>query len=181
MGKQSAIGPIDPQMTLSRPNGVAYSLPAHSILADFDRAKEEIAKDKNAASVWIPKLMEMPNGFLDLCTKTIELSKAKVAEWLNAYMFKDSSEKKGAEIAEWLGNFNEHKTHGRPINYQLAREKGLRITLLEDDQELQERVLSVFHATLVTFDVVPCVKIIENHLGKGSYIVVQQQIIPAVK
>ena len=31
MGKQSAIGPIDPQMTLTKPNGVAYSLPAHSI------------------------------------------------------------------------------------------------------------------------------------------------------
>ena len=181
MGKQSAIGPIDPQMTLSRPNGVAYSLPAHSILADFERAKKEIAADKNSASVWVPKLMEMPNGFLDLCTKTIELSKAKVAEWLNSYMFKDSHEKKGAEIAEWLGNFNEHKTHGRPINYQLAREKGLRITLLEDDQELQERVLSVFHSTLVTFDVAPCVKIIENHLGKGSYVVVQQQIFPATK
>ena len=52
MGKQSAIGPIDPQMTLTRPNGVGYSLPAHSILADFERAKVEIAKDRNAASVW---------------------------------------------------------------------------------------------------------------------------------
>lgn len=181
MGKQSAIGPIDPQMTLLRTNGTAYSLPAHSILADFERAKIEIAKDKNAASVWVPKLMEMPNGFLDLCNKTIELSKAKVAEWLNLYMFKDAAMKKGAEIAEWLGNFYEHKTHGRPINYQLARERGLKITLLEDDQELQDRVLSVFHATLVTFDVVPCVKITENHLGKGSYVVVQQQIIPAVE
>lgn len=82
-------------------------------------------------------------------------------------MFKDC-EKHGSEIANWLGNFNKHKTHSRPINYALAREKGLRIKLLEDDQELQERVLSVFHSTLVTFDVAPCVKIIENHLGKGS-------------
>lgn len=29
MGKQSAIGPIDPQMTLTKANGIAYSLPAH--------------------------------------------------------------------------------------------------------------------------------------------------------
>ncbi|MBR3354627.1 MAG: serine protease [Oscillospiraceae bacterium] len=181
MGKQSAIGPIDPQMTLTRPNGVGYSLPAHSILADFERAKVEIAKDRNAASVWVPKLLEIPNGFLDLCTKTIELSKSKVAEWLDAYMFKDDKVKKGKEIAGWLGDFNEHKTHGRPINYQLAADKGLKVKLLEDDQNLQEKVLSVFHATLVTFDVTPCVKIVENHLGKGSYVVVQQQIIPTVK
>lgn len=177
MGKQSAIGPIDPQMTLTKANGIAYSLPAHSILADFERAKDEISKDQKAAAVWVPRLLEIPNGFLDLCNKTIELSKTKVAEWLDEYMFKDS-EKHGSEIANWLGNFNEHKTHSRPINYALAREKGLKITLLEDDQELQERVLSVFHSTLVTFDVAPCVKIIENHLGKGSYVVVQQQLMP---
>ena len=103
-----------------------------------------------------------------------KLSKSKVAEWLDTYMFKDAETKKGKEIAEWLGNFNEHKTHGRPINYLLAREKGLKVTLLEEDQELQEKVLSVFHSTLVTFDIVPCVKIIENHLGKGSYIVIHQ-------
>lgn len=180
MGKQSAIGPIDPQMTLTRPNGIAYTLPAHSILADFKRAKDEIANNPEAAKVWIPKLLEIPNGFLDLCTKTIEISKAKVAEWLDAYMFKDKT-KKGQEIAEWLGDFNEHKTHGRPINYKLARDKGLRISLLEDDQTLQDKVLSVYHATLVTFDVAPCVKIIENHLGKGSYIVLQQQIMPIQK
>ena len=176
MGKQSAIGPIDPQMSLTKPNGITYSLPAHSILADFERAKVEIARDQNAAKVWIPKLLEIPNGFLDLCTKTISLSKSKVAEWLNAYMFKNDVEKPGDDIANWLGNFNEHKTHGRPINYQLAQEKGLKIRLLEDDQELQDKVLNVFHATLVTFDLTSCIKIIENHLGKGSYILVQPQI-----
>ena len=178
MGKQSAIGPIDPQMTLTKANGVAYSLPAHSILADFERAKEEISKDQKAAAVWVPKLLEIPNGFLDLCNKTIELSKTKVAEWLDEYMFKHS-EKHGTEIAGWLGNFYEHKTHSRPINYALAREKGLKITLLEDDQEFQDKVLSVFHSTLVTFDVAPCVKIIENHNGKGSYAVVQQHLTQA--
>ena len=177
MGKQSAIGPIDPQMTMTKANGVSYSLPAHSILADFERAKIEIAANPETAKVWIPKLLEIPNGFLDLCNKTIILSKTKVAEWLNSYMFKDDEAKPGEAIANWLGDFNEHKTHGRPINYQLARKKGLKITLLEDDQELQDKVLSVFHATLVTFDVAPCVKLIENHLGKGSYIVVQQQIV----
>lgn len=178
MGKQSAIGPIDPQMSLTKTNGLTYSLPAHSILADFKKAKEEIAEDPRVAAAWAPRLLEIPNGFLDLCDKTIELSKAKVAEWLDEYMFKDS-DKHGSAIAEWLGDFYEHKTHSRPINYLLAREKGLRVTLLEDDQMLQEKVLSVFHATLVTFDVAPCVKIIENHLGKGSYTIIQQQLVAA--
>lgn len=179
MGRHSAIGPIDPQMTMPNANGVPYTLPAHSILADFERAKAEISLDPASAQVWVPKLLSIPNGFLDLCTKTIELSKAKVAEWLDSYMFANDTSKRGSEIAEWLGNFNMHRTHGRPINYQLAREQGLKISLLEDEQEFQDKVLSVFHSTLVTFDVTPCVKIIENHRGKGSYTVVQQQIIQA--
>ena len=41
---------------------------------------------------------------------------------------------------------------------------------IPDDQEFQERVLSLFHATTVTFDATNCMKLIENHLGKGSYV-----------
>jgi hypothetical protein len=179
LGKHSAIGPIDPQMGITRANGVTYSLPAHSILADFEKAKKDMTTDLASANVWIPRLLEIPTGFLDLCQKTIALSKSKVAEWLNTYMFKNDTEKKGQYIAEWLGNFEEYKTHGRPINYELAKSKGLKVSLLEDDQELQDKVLSVYHATLATFDTVSCVKIIENHEGKGSYLTVQvqQQII----
>ena len=181
MGKQSAIGPIDPQMTLNHPNGIAYSLPAHSILADFERAKIEISQNPDTARVWVPKLLEIPNGFLDLCQKTIDLSKSKVAEWLNLYMFKKSRKKKGNDIANWLGDFNEHRTHGHPINYKLARSKGLEISLLEDDQQLQDKVLSVFHATLVTFDVSTCIKIIENHEGKGSYTIINPSVLTIPK
>jgi len=180
LGKQSAIGPIDPQITIPRRNGVAMSLPAHSVLTDFEKAKKEMAEDKTSSAVWMPKIMELPNGILDLCQKTIEHSKSKVEEWLDMYMFKDDAHKSGKTIAEWLGNFEEHKTHSRPINYELAKEKGLKVIRLEDDQVFQDKVLSVYHATLVTFDMVSCVKIIENHKGIGSYVTYQipPQIVP---
>ncbi len=41
----------------------------------------------------------------------------------------------------------------------LAQEKGLKISLLEDNQQFQDKVLSVFHSTLGTFEVTPCVKL----------------------
>ncbi len=172
MGKESAIGPIDPQMMLPGPNGSMLSIPAHSILEDFERAKAEVSANQALAPIWVPKIMAIPPGYLNLCAQTIILSKMKVEKWLNDYMFKDG-EKKGASIAEFLGNFSEHKTHGRPINYDIALEKGLKVIRLEDDQELQDRVLSVYHSTLITFDVTSCIKIIENHNGKGSYTVPQ--------
>lgn len=173
MGKQSAIGPIDPQMIMPSGNGTVNVIPAHSICEEFEVAKKEIAVNPAMANVWAPRLLNIPFGYLDLCKKTIELSKSKVGEWLNSYMFK-GEEGKGYSIAEWLGDFNQHKTHSRPINYELAREKGLKVTLLEDDQELQNRVLNTFHATMITFESVPCVKIIENHLGNGSYTMVNR-------
>lgn len=172
LGRESAIGPIDPQMILPVPNIGSVSVPAHSILEDFEKAKRDILTNPGLAPIWIPKIASIPHGYLDLCDKTIKLAKVKVEEWLNAYMFKDDEIKKGKEIAEWLGDFGEHKTHGHPINFDLALQKGLKVKRLEDDQELQDRVLSVYHSTLVTFDMTTCVKIIENQYGKGSYIVV---------
>lgn len=171
MGKESAIGPIDPQMMLAGPNNAPMSIPAHAILEDFKRAKEEVSKNPALAPIWVPKIMALPPGFLNLCEQTIDLSKKKVETWLDSYMFKNST-KNGKKIAEFLGNFSEHKTHGRPINYDIAKAEGLNVTRLEDDQQLQDKVLSVYHAAMITMEVTSCVKIIENQNEKGYYIVV---------
>ena len=46
----------------------------------------------------------------------------------------------------------------------------MKIVKLEDDQELQDKVLSVFHATIAAFEFSPCIKLIQNHNGKGTMI-----------
>jgi hypothetical protein len=51
----------------------------------------------------------------------------------------------------------------------MAQQMGLKIMPLEQDQELQEKLLSVFHSTMITFDLTTSVKIIENQDGKGYY------------
>lgn len=78
-------------------------------------------------------------------------------------------------IANWLGTFSNHLTHGRPIPIAEAKAQGLKVSPLEADQELQERVLSVFHSSIVTFEVTNCVKIIENQNGKGTFITVNRK------
>ena len=172
MGKHSAIGPIDPQMLLGTQTGPT-PVPAHTILQDFERAKLEVASNPVLANLWAPKFAALPPGFLNLCEQAIQLSAEKVESWLAHYMFKGRDPQKAKEIAKWLANFGEHKTHGRPIGIDLARSKGLVVSALEDDEELQEAVLSVYHATMVTFQTTSCLKVIENHLGKGHYIVVE--------
>lgn len=178
MGKHSAIGPIDPQMGFPMANGGHMMMPAHTILEDFNAAKADVGINPNLANLWAPKLINLPVGFLNLCQQTIALSKAKVEEWLGRYMFQGYEPDKAKTIADWLGDFNEHRTHGRPIGYDLAVSKGLKVTRLEDKQELQDSVLSVFHATMVTFQTTSCLKIIENHYGKGHYLIAQVVIQP---
>ncbi len=174
MGKHSAIGPIDPQVTFPTASG-AFTAPAQAILDEFEQAKREIAANPASIPLWATKVQAYPHGLLTMCDTTLTLAREKVREWLSTYMLKGdvARDKKSASIAEWLGNAKEHKTHGRPITIQQAREKGLVVECLEDNQELQERVLSVFHAVMVTFQVTGCVKMVENQNGKGVYTTMQ--------
>jgi hypothetical protein len=180
MGKHSAIGPIDPQVTFPTANGY-FTAPAQSILDEFDQAKQEIASDPSSAPLWISRIQSYPHGFLSLCKTTLELAEDKVAEWLEAYMFKGDSAaaSKARAIADWLADANVHKTHGRPINFAAAKAKGLKIDELEADQKLQDLVLSVHHSAMVTFLVTPCVKIIENQNGRGLYTQAKVTAVPA--
>ena len=179
MGKHSAIGPIDPQVTFPTATGT-FTSPAQAILDEFARAKQEITDDPTTIPLWASKVQTYPHGFLDLCETTLRLAKDKVSEWLESYMFRDDPEgaDKSRQIAEWLSDATEHKTHARPITIAQVLEKRLTVERLEDDQEFQEKVLSVFHATMATFQVTNCVKIVENQNGKGVYTQVQLQAIP---
>ena len=170
MGKHSAIGPIDPQVTFPTTSGY-FTAPAQSILDEFEQAKQEIASDPASAPLWISKIQSYPHGFLKLCKTTLELAEDKIAEWLEAYMFTGDSAaaSKARAVAGWLADANVHKTHGRPINFAAAKAQGLKIDELEADQKLQDLVLSVHHSAMVTFLVTPCVKIIENQNGRGLY------------
>jgi hypothetical protein len=175
LGKHSAIGPIDPQVPIS-----GIPVPAHTILADFEQAKRDVAANPMLGALWGQRFSALPPGFLNLCQQTIDLSKEKVEKWLAQYMFKGTDPDSAKRIADWLGNFEEHRTHGRPIGYDLAHEKGLNVTRLEADLKLQEAVLSVFHATMVTFLSAQCLKIVENQNGKGHYVVAQLIMQPGV-
>lgn len=178
MGKHSALGPIDPQVTFPTARGT-FTAPAQAILDEFEQAKREIKADQTTIPLWASKIQAYPHGFLQLCQTTLVLAKEKVAEWLSMYMFaKDEHAiELSRMISDWLGNAKEHKTHGRPIGIAQAKGKGLKVESLEEDQDFQELVLSVFHASMVTFLVTDCVKMVENQNGRGVFSQVQVQVV----
>ena len=135
-----------------------------SVLDEFEAAKREVAENPRTAAFWLRRV-DHPAGFLTDAQKAIDRAEAQVREWLGERMLKeDWGAAKAA--AEWLAK-GDHKRHGRPISIDAARGAGLRVTALEDDQALQDLILSVFHAAAFTIQETGVVKIIENQHGRG--------------
>ncbi|MHA1782204.1 MAG: hypothetical protein ACTSUL_02140 [Promethearchaeota archaeon] len=117
----------------------------------------------------MPIIQRYAPALLVKCQNAIDLSKMLVSEWLEKYMFKDQSDKVdiSKRISDILSSHTDFKTHGRHIGLEEAKGYGLKIIELEQDQKLQDLVLSVFHSTTHTFGGTSAVKIIENHNGNA--------------
>lgn len=166
MGKHSSLGPVDPQL-----NG----LPAYSVKKEFEEAKNDLLKNPNNVPYWSLQLQKYPPGFLNVAIDSINLSSELVKEWLGTCMFdKDTDKDKILNIVNGLNEHDNSKTHGRHFDVQFCKKLGLKITLLEDDPKLQDKVLSIHHSMMLTFNSSNAVKIIENN-EKGTMI--QQAIL----
>lgn len=174
MGKHSFLGPIDPQLILHTPLGV-QSVPAQAILDQFKRAQDECQNPQLLRS-WLPILSQYGPALLVQCRNAIDLAQELVTNWLQTYMFKDTTPNPAKDIAAKLSTHGEFKSHGRHLPLETVRALGLIVEALEDSHTLQEKVLSVHHATMHTFTATPAVKIIENHLGR-AFVKVQQQVV----
>ena len=161
MGKHSNLGPIDPQI---------HGIPAHGILADFERAHNEVQQDRSKILVWQPILTKYQPGDFDQCHKAIELTQQIVAEWLSTGMFKSSNantaKQKSKNVVRRLSSAD-FKTHSRHLAVDKCKQIGLNIRYLEDNKDLQDAILSVHHAFIHTFGATTAVKIIENHNAKA--------------
>jgi len=167
MGKHSFIGPIDTQMQLQTPLGFR-SVPAQAILDQFKMAKEECQDPKKLGS-WLPILNQYGPTLLVESQNALDLSMKLVSEWLEIYMFKGQPDAKELAtcIAGKLANHNEFKSHGYHISLEQAKAMKLKVDDLENDQEFQDLVLSVFHATTLVLEASNTAKIIENNGGKA--------------
>ncbi len=172
MGKHSSLGPIDPQFA---------GLAAHGIVEEFDRARKEIAEDPANVPLWQPIIAKYNPTLIGECEKAIAWSNEMTKEWLVSGMFRDAepgeAERKVPRILQELGDHALTKSHARHLSIERCREMGLNVTALEDDQQLQEAVLSVHHACMLTFSATPAIKLIENDRGVAFIKVLQQVVV----
>ena len=160
MGKQSNIGPIDPQF-----NGI----PAGLVLDEFEKALLEIKSDPERIQVWQFILQKYNPTFILQCEEAIVWSEKIVSQWLETGMFLELDDKKrrqkSKKIVKELSDYQQTHVHGRHIGKNKAKEIGLIVEDLEQDNYLQDLVLTVHHTFMHTFNRHLCSKIVENHNG----------------
>lgn len=157
MGKQSNLGPIDPQQ-----GGV----PAHGVIEEFETAIKEVQANPASFPIWQQVIAKYPPTFRGTCLKAISWSSDIVKEWLMSGMLlgKHDAEKEAQKITDFLGNHSLHKSHARHIHVDQLIDVGLKILKIEEDQALQDLVLSIHHCYMHTISSSPqLLKIIENH------------------
>lgn len=161
MGKQSSIGPIDPQFG---------TIAVVGLLQEFERIRTEIKKDPSAILLWQPILSKLDPGFITECENAVEWSHAMAKRFLETNMFKGvrGKDQKIKDIISKLTEKKNTKFHGRHIGLDEAVQIfGEKVALLENDQKLQDAVLSVHHSTIITLHATQAYKIIENHMGRA--------------
>jgi hypothetical protein len=150
MGRQSQLGPIDPQMSF----GPGRSISARAVVEQFERAKDEILKNVQTAHVWAPITQSLGPSLLQESQNALDYSESTVAKWLSQYMFHEraDAEKLGKEVAHHFNDASKHKSHGRRIDRDEARANNVNVEDLEADQSLQEAVLTSYHLMTISFE-----------------------------
>ena len=164
MGRQSQLGPIDPQIPM--PGGRTVS--ARAIVDQFERAKKDLSEDLKYAHLWAPILQSLGPGLLQEAQNALDYGERMVAGWLEKYMLSGQadSSKKAKAIASYFNKATLHKSHGRRIDRLEAREQGVMIEELESDQQLQDHVLTLYHLSTIIFEKSPATKLLQSNQGR---------------
>jgi enoyl-CoA hydratase/carnithine racemase len=171
MGKQSSLGPIDPQFG---------GIPADVVVAEFTRAMTEIMADPSKAAVWAPILGRYTPSFLTQCEHACVWSRTFVKDALTSNMFSHMPSADAGLAADAVVNALAtaavNKAHDRHLNVDEIAALGVNVVKLEDSPDLQDALLTVHHCFMHTMASTTALKIVENQDGKANVRHLQQQV-----
>ena len=153
MGRQSSLGPIDPQI-----NGVACQM----VIDEFYRAVKEVGHNPSSLGLWQAIISHYAPTYLTVCEDAIKWSEELAQKWL-------VDVNQNIDMAKVRNVFINHEhsySHSRHISKEDCRDAGLNIKDLEENQELQDAVLSLHHCYMILCDIMPVVKIVMNQKGR---------------
>ena len=117
--------------------------------------------------MWQVLISKYTPTFLISCKNAIDWSKALADKWITgnpAISISDAS-----NIIKLFAEHSESKSHDRHISKDTCKKVGLIIEDMEEDDYLQDLILSLHHCYMIFFDKTIVVKTVENQIG-GSYL-----------
>ena len=161
MGPESALGPIDAQISQK---GKVFS--ADALLAGMDQIKREIEETGKLNKAYIPMLQSLSPGELEHARNAQAFAEGLVRDWLVRFKFKywaehsssgspvtqDEKIRRAADIAEALSDHGRWKTHNRSITIDDLHELRLQVTDFGDQDELADAIRRYYVLLRLTFD-----------------------------
>jgi hypothetical protein len=104
-------------ITALRSGGAPRFAPAEAIRAQFEEAKNDLAKNPQNTAAWLPILRSYAPALLQQCVDSAELSKTIVRSWLTCYMFNGQADAaaKAQAVASHLSDYGTFKSHARRV------------------------------------------------------------------
>jgi len=166
MDERSTLGPIDPQIIISTPQGVTFA-PVQDILDGLEKIRNILKDDPGALGAYLPMLQRYDLHIFETCENAKKLAHSLAKNWLEKYMLKDlpNNTEKAKDIAEKLSNHKELLSHGRTIGIQQCKEFGLIVNDLRDMPQLRDELWRLYCLIEILFDRTPMVKLFENSRG----------------
>ena len=166
LGKESSLGPVDPQY---------HNVPAQGVLKEFERAINEVVTSPNKSLVWREIIQQYRPTFIGECENVVKLSEELLRNWLETGMFKNSKLKNKTviidNIVNELINHDKSKVHDRHYGFDECKQIGLKVKGLENDPDLQDKVLSLYHSYILSVYLMPnAIKFIEAQNGNSFVI-----------
>jgi hypothetical protein len=169
MGKPSGLGAIDVRID---------GRSAYAVVEEFDRAALEIHEDPPKAGLWQPILAHYRPTFVGAARKALNSCEKLSREWWMTGVFAGLADGKlqANRTVVALGKNMLAKSEAGRLGFEEAKKLlGKKLTALEDDEKLNDAVLSVHHACIQTLLATNTAKIIENHRG-ASFVLSDRQI-----
>lgn len=151
MGKQSSLGPVDPQI---------MDVSAKNAIKEYELAKKEISEQPELLPFWEILLDKYPANFMFECKNTLD--------WTDNILEKslDISKPKNINKIKYALNSGDFtKDHSQNLSARQCKEIGLNIKFLENNKMMNKLIMTIHNEYLSFFNEKNCCKIFVNQKG----------------
>lgn len=146
LSETSDLGPIDPQMIIGTGDKQGMRPAAAFIDAYLDLINkiQEAIKRKQPPHPFLELIRRMDPTWIQICLKARDLSRTIARDFLGRFMLKGKS---NSEINDTVNKFmkeGEEFSHGRTIRPEKAKDFGLKIELIEKEEELWNAIWELY-------------------------------------